>query len=315
MVKTRLVHLAGTYQGIQDGWPSPPKLARNVWHPEPDEESDKSESWKNQYGYPSIAGFLTAAIEPVNAEGSAWPWYAGFGNHDEAGQTMGDGASSEDQLAAALRTGDQLPLALPPGMNRSQFFEAAEGDTDFRQELLASMPSRTVTGTKMRRLFSESDFFEAVSRSDGNLNAASTENASYFSFELSEHVLGIMLNTANPEGGSRAVIDSDQAGWLEDQLLNASGTFYDEEGNVVTSESTNRLVVIFSHHTSQSFGDRMYESDSDVASLTRDDRLEFMARYPNVVLWMNGHRHRHKVVPHPGKSAEYGFVDHHGFPD
>ena len=32
-----------------------------------------------------------------------------------------------------------------------------------------------------------------------------------------------------------------------------------------------------------------------------------MARYPNVVLWMNGHRHRHKVVPHPGKSAENGF--------
>ena len=86
----------GTYEGIQDGWPSPPKLARNVWHPEPDEESDKSESWKNQYGYPSIAGFLTAAIEPVNAEGSAWPWYAGFGNHDEAAQTRGAGASSED---------------------------------------------------------------------------------------------------------------------------------------------------------------------------------------------------------------------------
>ena len=33
-------------------------------------------------------------------------------------------------------------------MNRAEFFEAAEGDTDFRQDLLASMPSRTVTGTE-----------------------------------------------------------------------------------------------------------------------------------------------------------------------
>ena len=54
---------------------------------------------------------------------------------------------------------------------------------------------------------------------------------------------------------------------------------------MVTSESTNRLVVIFSHHTSQSFGDRMYESDSDVASLTRDDLLIL---WPDTRMWCFG---------------------------
>jgi metallophosphoesterase (TIGR03767 family) len=299
-------HPGGPYEGIQDAGRAPRSLARSVWHPEPAEASVTPDTWKSRYGYPSIPGFLASAVAPLRAEGSAVPWHLGFGNHDEAGRSKGVPVSAGALLADGLRTGDLLPLELPQGMDRTDFWQAAEGGPKNRQTLLAAMPSRRVRGSDSRRLFSRAEFFENLGSSGGTPVSPDAEGKLYYSFPLSEDVIGIMLNSASPEGGTRAVIDGDQATWLESQLRRVSGTFYDKAGNRVRTESADKLVVLFTHHPSLSFDSDAIQPGSDVESLTKKGMLDLIARYPNVVLWLNGHRHKHKITAHKGRSGKGG---------
>jgi hypothetical protein len=55
---------------------------------------------------------------------------------------------------------------------------------------------------------------------------------------------------------------------------------------------TDRLIVIHSHHTS----DSMTNTEND--DHDGDDLVELLLRYPNVIMWVNGHKHRNIIAPH-----------------
>ncbi|WP_264354288.1 TIGR03767 family metallophosphoesterase [Pseudarthrobacter sp. MM222] len=302
-------HPGGGYQGVQDHGPAPLELSKSIWHPEPESSLIPPDNWKTSHGYPTVPGLLAAAVKPVLAEGAEFPWYIGFGNHDESGRAVSN--SPKDKFVDALRIGNRLPIRLPRGMDTSDFWKKVEASSETdRRSLIDSMPSRTVRASTLRRPFSKAEFVDALPAngtpvpSDSGRGAKTTP---YYTFEISPGVLGIMLNTASPDGGIKAVLDAPQAEWLEEQLGRVSRTAYDAKGKPIKSDVQDRLVVLFSHHPLSSFDKDEPSSDGSPPPLNRSAVLDLLSRFPNVIAWMNGHIHKHRVTPHEGKHEKGGF--------
>ncbi|MDQ0849763.1 metallophosphoesterase (TIGR03767 family) [Arthrobacter sp. B3I9] len=304
-------HPAGDYKGVQDYGRASLKLSHNFWHPEPEVAGSMPDNWKTIQGFPTVQGLLEAAIRPIPTEGTRYRWYTGLGNHDEAGRSTSASALRKADFIERLRLGDRLPLGLPQGMTTSAFWSAAaDPDDKKRQALMDSMPYRRVPASKLRRPFSKGEFMDTAGEAGktrfGSSAGPSGDSQPYYTFEVSPGVVGIMLNTASPDGGTKAVLDAEQAEWLERQLCLVSREAYDSKGRRVESNVQNRLVILFSHHPLSSF-DLDHRSVGDPRpSLDRSAVLELISRFPNVVAWMNGHAHWHRVTPHKGKYEHAG---------
>jgi hypothetical protein len=59
-------------------------------------------------------------------------------------------------------------------------------------------------------------------------------------------------------------------------------------------------VVVLSHHGF----DMLANPRADVR---RDELLELLLRFRNVVLWLNGHIHGNRITPRPGPAGGHGF--------
>jgi hypothetical protein len=116
-----------------------------------------------------------------------------------------------------------------------------------------------------------------------------------------------MLNTASPDGGIKAVLDAPQADWLEEQLGRVSRNAYDAKGKLIKSDVQDRLVVLFSHHPLSSFAREEPSVNRGPMPLNRSAVLDLLSRFPNVIAWLNGHIHKHRVTPHEGKFERGGF--------
>jgi len=306
-------HPAGTYEGVQDHGPAPLDLSRNIWHPEPEPPLAPLDDWKAVHGYPTVPGLLEAATRPFRAEGSDFPWYVGVGNHDEAGRSGGDPVSAKTDFVDTLRVGDRLPMRLPPGIDELGFWETVEeSSANERRDLMASMPSRKVQASELRREFSKEDFMDSIGGTGRRGNGASGFGRSsggrpYYTFDISEQVVGVMLNTASPDGGATAVLDAEQAAWLEEQLEGVSGKSYDQAGKLTARNVEDRLVVLFSHHPLSYFDEDTRPPGSGGPPLDRAAVLQLISRFPNVVAWLNGHTHKHQVTPHESEFEQGGF--------
>lgn len=302
-------HPTGEYEGVQDHGPAPLELSKSIWHPEPESSLAPPDDWKTLHGYPTVPGLLAAAVKPVIAQGSDFPWYIGVGNHDEAGRSTSDPISPKTDFVDTLRIGDRLPIRLPHGMSTTGFWNDVNRSSDReRRKLIASMPSRTVRSSKLRRPFSKAELMKALPNSGGGVQFGSgpdSQVAPYYTFDISPEVVGIMLNTASPDGSTVPVLDATQAQWLEEQLSSVSGKSYDAKGKLTTSTARDRLVVLFSHHPLSAFDKQVHSSNGSRPPLNRSAVLGLLSRYPNVIAWMNGHRHKHRVTPHKSK-YEYG---------
>jgi len=87
----------------------------------------------------------------------------------------------------------------------------------------------------------------------------------------------ITLDTVCDAGGADGTIDSAQLRWLEQRL----------------DEARDRYVVILSHHG--------YDTLSNPRGERRaGELLSVLVRFPNVVLWLNGHIHANRITPRGG---------------
>ena len=301
-------HPGGGYQGVQDDGPAPLQLSKSIWHPEPETSLIPPDDWKTLHGYPTVPGLLAAAVKPVAAEGANVPWHIGFGNHDESGRSF---LSPKDEFVDTVRVSSRLPIRLPHGMDTSDFWKIVDGASDSeRRNLIKSMPSRPVRASTLRRPFSKAEFFDALPADAAQTRSApgrSSSEAPYYTFEISPDVMGIMLNTARPNGSIKAELDAPQAEWLEDQLRHVSQKFYSAKGKLTKSDAKDRLVILFSHHPLSSFEKDERSSTSGPQPLNRSAVVELISRFPNVVAWMNGHIHRHRITPHKSQYETGGF--------
>lgn len=304
------------YEGVMDR----AAYDQRFWHPDGPPQGAQPDVALAQYGFPRVKGLLDAARKPFQAAGLRSPWLAVFGNHD--GLIQGNlpvnplvgtlatggikiGAPADDaqaeRLARMLRDGNAVELV---ALSR----ESGAGGGLFRQ----------VTPDPARRMLSRAEvvrehFTTATAlRGHGFTQANLREGTAYYAFDRGI-VRGLALDTVNPNGYSEGSFDRAQFRWLEAQLEAGSRRYTGADGEPVAHDVQDRLFVLFSHHPIASLsnplgGDRVLG----------DEVKALLLRFPNVVLWVNGHTHRNEVVPHPregrGGFWEVNTASHIDFP-
>ena len=143
------------------------------------------------------------------------------------------------------------------------------------------------------------EYFKTAGTPDGHGYTAwnvATSNA-YYTFGKGK-VRGIALDTVNQNGGSEGSIDQAQLAWLTAQLIKGSRRYLDEAGKWVKGGKRDRLFVIFSHHTVDSM-----DNNTGPGRVLGPQVRDLLLRFPNVILWVNGHTHRNAVTPHKRKKS------------
>jgi metallophosphoesterase (TIGR03767 family) len=276
------------------------------WHPDGPPPASSPDLPISLHGYPMAPGLLDAARAPFTTTGLGMPWLSVFGNHD--GLIQGNLPSSP--VIAALATGSVKIVDLPPNTDVVALaIKLLTGNPQGLQTLFSG-PSRVVTADPNRRPLNRTEviaeYFRTSGRPHGHGYTAKNldTGTAYYTFER-RGVRGIVLDTVNPFGGSEGSIDATQLAWLTHQLTSGSRHYLDETGRLVKGGHHDRLFVIYSHHTIGTM-DNVTGNGRVLGPAVRD----LLLRFPNVVLWVNGHTHRNTVTPYArphGSAVRGGF--------
>ncbi|HEU5034078.1 MAG TPA: TIGR03767 family metallophosphoesterase [Mycobacteriales bacterium] len=312
------------YEGVADwSFTADP----HYWHPEPAPAGATADTPHTTYGFPTIPGLLDAARRPFVAHGLSMPWYVAYGNHDGLVQ----GNFPQSFHLDAIARGSLKIVSAPAGLSPDDVLRGLNsGDPAFIASVLATAPVKTVTPDDHRHVLSRDETVHEYFRTTGSPRGHGftarnlTDGTAYYTFDRGP-VTFITLDTVNPNGYADGSMDQAQVDWLETQLKARHSRHLDANGNVVRTRHTDRLVVLFSHHTIETMTNPFVEGldEQGPPRVLGDEVEQLLLRYPNVVLWVNGHTHVNKVMPHrraagspfPGGFWELNTASHVDWPE
>ncbi|WUI01784.1 TIGR03767 family metallophosphoesterase [Spirillospora sp. NBC_00431] len=284
------------YEGVMDGT----SYDRAFWHPDGPPPGADPDIPITKFGFPRVQGLIDAARRPFQATGLDAPWLAVFGNHDGLVQ----GNLPGNPLVSGLATGE-IKIGVPADDAEAERLARILAKADYiellrliREQGDAGGLFRRVTRDADRRMLSRrevvAEHFKTSTSPHGHgfTRGNLRDGTAYYAFDKGG-VRCLVLDTVNPNGLSEGSLDREQFEWLESQLKAGSGHYYAPDGSVVEHDVKDRLFVLFSHHPAESLdnalgGDRVLGDEVEALLL----------RYPNVILWVNGHSHRNRVTPH-----------------
>ncbi|MGA4879770.1 TIGR03767 family metallophosphoesterase [Streptomyces lydicamycinicus] len=289
------------YEGVQD---SGLKL---YWQPDSAmRDADK------ELGFPRLDGFLEAAIRTVHSPGLRLPWYSTVGNHDSL---PGGCYAPGDPFWAEIATGERKLESLPAAEAAKVWKAVKDGldpkGEDFKRLLTShAKQARRVTPDERRAPFTRTEYLHAHldpahtghgPHGHGYTAAHLDGNRLYYSFRISDDVLGISLDTTDPGGHYTGSVGDAQLRWLERTLKE------NEKGEKAH-------VLVFSHHTSKSMNNtRPDPARPQEKRHTGAELVEVLAAHPGVVGWINGHSHKNEIIAHDG-FWEISTASHIDFP-
>lgn len=322
----------GEYVGIQDN-----VLTVNFssfYHPN---NTGVTDEYKTGYGFPSYNYLLDNAAQPFKATGLIYPWYTANGNHDctKLGN-YGLGSYSMLEIINQLGIGelpDGLDSKLIQAMEPMQAIELVEAlklqDADKFLDVIKSSVLRNVPPSIKRNLFTAPEFISMhfnTLETPGPIGHGFTKenienNTMYYSFDVANDIKGFTLDTCNPSGNLEDVslapngsIGRIQLAWLEAQLIKHHSTYYNSLGQVQYTGNKDKLCILFSHHnhsTMNNIFNELDKVDNDPQKIDGPSFIRTIQRYPNVILWINGHTHRNIITPLPYDGCDR--KDYRGF--
>jgi metallophosphoesterase (TIGR03767 family) len=255
----------------------------------------KLDNYRAKHGYPAVSNLLNLCRKPFMSAGVGTDWYSVFGNHD--GLVQGNAPSLGVLNAVAL--GNLKVTGLPTGIDVQALLAAvAAGDSTALATLMTAGPARIVTRDPRRRLLTKkqmvTEYFTTTGTPAGHgfTQQNVSNNTAYYSFDRGPFHC-ISLDTVDPFGYSEGSIDSTQLAWLTAELNANSSRHLDANGNWVTGTGTDKLILIFSHHTIATMTNTI-----GVGRVTGTTVQNLLLQYPNVIAWVNGHTHHNEVLPH-----------------
>lgn len=301
---------ADAFEGVM-GFDDPVYYDDHYWHPEDVAGPVSPDRYKSVHGFPSYPGLLAAAIQDFDAVGLPHRWYSVYGNHDYLVQ----GNVQRNDLFDQIAMGPSKVLAPPPGMSYSDLLNGLEAQDPVVAAQFSSSPARPVTPDEERHLMHPSEYIRAHLDAAGPFGPAGhgfTEDnlegpTFHYTFDVAEGVRGIVLDTTSP-ATSEGSIGQAQLAWLEQRLVEVHSRYHEAGGTEATTDNTDQLVVLFSHHRPSSM-EPIQGPGSDGSIEQRfggDELLELLHRFPNVVLWVNGHSHFNRIVAHPDPAGRTG---------
>lgn len=283
------------YEGVQSRqWPG-----TVFWRPDGD-GPEGPDLFRSSLAFPRAPGLLERALDPLWSPGLALPWLTCYGNHEALVQGVG---VVTDDVAAAL-VGAAKPSALPEGLDLDQALETFIGGA----QAFLSGCGHEVTPDPDRRPVTRRGFVRAhlLARARPAGHGLTAENlrlgTAYFVHDL-PGVRFIGLDTTRVTGASHGAVDTDQMWWLQARLAEVHSRYRAADGTILTTETDDKLVVVFSHHGTDTLTNlRGVQPEGGAASEGADlvggpELLELLHRFPNVVLWLNGHTHTNAVRP------------------
>lgn len=272
-----------TFEGVCDDDPTYYDAA--YWHPHGTPEGEQEDVARARYGFPVVPGLLDAARRPFEAAGLRMPWYSAFGNHDGLAQ----GNFPQTLQLSTVATGSLKVISPPAGLSTADLFARLQEDPVGLLDSLALTPSvRTVTPDPARRLITRREVIEehfttaGTPRGHGFTAANRRDGTAYYAFDKGLCRF-VVLDTVNPNGYSNGSIDQTQFAWLEQVL----------------DDSTDRIVMIFSHHTSGTMDNPLVGTGADPEPrVLGAEVLDLLLANHQVVAWVNGHTHRNQVIAH-----------------
>ncbi|MFG2828519.1 TIGR03767 family metallophosphoesterase [Streptomyces sp. NPDC048434] len=289
------------YEGVQD---SGHKL---YWQPDSAlRDADK------KLGFPQLDGFLQAAIRTVHSPGLRLPWYSTVGNHDSLpGGCYAPGDSFWTEIATGGRKLETLPAAEAAKVWKAVKDGLDPKGADFKRLLKAhAKQARAVTPDERRAPFTRAEYLRAHldpahtgpgPHGHGYTAAHLDTNRLYYTFRVSDDVLGISLDTTDPGGHYTGSVGDAQLRWLERTLKE------NEKGEKAH-------VLVFSHHTSKTMNNtRPDPAHPQERRHTGAELVDVLAAHPRVVGWINGHSHKNDIVAH-GSFWEISTASHIDFP-
>lgn len=269
---------------------------------------------------------LELAQEPFDAVGTKVPWYAVLGNHDGLVQ----GNAPQNPSFETVATGGRKAFVPIDGYDDCP--DDPE-DSDQLEDMMANLvnTSSEDVPADAERVFVDheelvEEFFQGDGRPYGHGLARAPEDpmhdarAGYYSFPMGRKVRGISLDTISYDGVADGHIPDPQFRWLRKELRKWSRVHYTGGGRKVNRKGRNRLIVIFSHHSSPTLRNPGGDPEGQPFHCFRKtDQPEceggeglksLLHRFPNVVAWVNGHEHNNAVraFPAPGeKDPARGF--------
>ena len=274
-----------TFEGVQ-AW------AEAVWAYRP---ADPSGGDFGAYGFPTLPTLLDDAIaQPVPSVGLPAPWYSVYGIHETLLLGTFDLDSQLRQLAIGGRKSYTLEataaLALGGYAARTS---VAQQTLDALGLALGLRPGfRAVPADPERALFTRHEFMEqhfTTQQHPGPVGHGFTQRnlrtgETWWQADLTPNVRVFGLDTCNQVAGPDGAVPKNQFDWLEEQLVQA------------TREQ--RLVLVLSHHNSDTLENRAQRPGQEEVLLGADEFVAMLLRYPVVVGWLNGHTHLNQILAH-----------------
>ena len=202
-----------------------------------------------------------------------------------------------DETAAA-RVGGRKPLRLPEGFDHDR---ALETFTE-RPQVFMTGPARAVRADPGRRAITRREFVEAHFRpgsrpfGHGFSEQNRLDGTAYYVHDTPAARL-VALDTNCLAGGADGCLDRDQARWLEERLAEVHSCYHGPDGRAVRTGHDDRLVILFSHHGIDTLTNTRtdHAGPGGVPLLGAGEIAAQLHRFPNVVLWLNGHTHTNAV--------------------
>ncbi|WP_329547574.1 TIGR03767 family metallophosphoesterase [Streptomyces sp. NBC_01356] len=292
------------YEGVQNSG------LKQYWQPDSTvRDSDK------QAGFPHLEGFLAAATAELRSPGLKLPWYSTVGNHDA--MPLGTFAAHSDPFLRDFAVGGKKLMNASAAQSKA-LQDTIRNDKDpkgarYLEFIQAhARDLRSITPDEMRAPFTPAEYLQThldpayvgkgpVGHGYSSANVAA--GTQYYSFRISDDVIGISLDTTDPGGHYQGSVGTAQLKWLDKTLRDNKDSY----------------AVVFSHHTSESMGNtRRDPARPDEKRHDGDDVIALLGSHANVLAWVNGHIHRNLITPHsaPGGRSfwEISTASHVDFP-
>ncbi len=258
--------------------------------------------------YPEL---LEWAQRPFVPQRLRYPWYAVMGNRD----VLAQGNFPPSEAANGIAVGEEKVVSIGPAASSKVCADPSGLLDPGSSQVVLSDPDtvvRRVGADADRRLLSRQEWIAEhfntseepgpVGHGFGQENAE--EATAYYVLEHGPLAF-IVLDTVNPGGFAAGSVDAAQFAWLEEQLIARSRRYIDREGQTATTGNVDRLIVILSHHTTETMNNPFPNPETKEERLRGPQLEELLHRFPNVILHLAGHSLEHRIFARPDPAQRF----------
>lgn len=241
----------------------------HYWHP----NGEPFDDWRTKRGFPRIDDWWSALAEPITIPRHDLPVLFVAGNHD----LLLQGTVPTSARLARAAVGAVAPTGVSPDLDLATALADHERRAPDPWSLAVKAPRRRVTPRSAR----------------APLAAITDEHPLPRRIDVGVLRL-LVLDTTNPWGGWQGSLDAATVRWLARELDDAHERRLDDEGHWVPAGGSDVPVVIVTHHPIETLVNTT-TPDPERPRVGEPSIAALLDHYPNVIAWLAGHTHRHRV--------------------